>query len=96
MTAPIRFGTDGVRGAAGTWPITKEGATTIGRGVGAWTQGGVVYIGHDTRESSAVLVDAAVDGAAGMVFVIPMMGCTGFWLCFAGWYYAVNGIETVE
>ena len=62
MTAPIRFGTDGVRGTAGTWPITEAGATTIGRGVGAWTQGGVVYIGHDTRESSEVLVDAAVDG----------------------------------
>lgn len=62
MTPPIRFGTDGVRGAAGTWPITREGAATIGQGIGLWTQQGVVHIGQDTRESSTMLVDAVVDG----------------------------------
>ena len=62
MTRPIRFGTDGVRGPAGAWPISAEGAETIGNGLAQWTKGGEVYIGQDTRESCPKLVEALARG----------------------------------
>lgn len=62
MTAPIRFGTDGVRGEAGRWPVSTEGAAAIGCGLSRWTERGTVYVGCDTRESSPELVDALVAG----------------------------------
>ena len=62
MTRNIRFGTDGVRGPAGTWPISTKGAETIGNGLAQWTQSGEVYIGQDTRESSPELVAALARG----------------------------------
>lgn len=62
MTRPIRFGTDGVRGPFGTWPITAPGAEAIGLGIAAWVPGGKILIGRDTRESGPELVDAVVQG----------------------------------
>ena len=38
-TKPIRFGTDGVRAEAGTWPLTAEGVQRMGRGIAAWAGG---------------------------------------------------------
>ncbi len=63
----ICFGTDGVRGPAGTFPINDAGAFQIGNGVGAWANQGApatVYIGWDTRWSSADLAHAAARGVA--------------------------------
>ena len=62
MTRPIRFGTDGVRGLAGQWPITEEGAERIGRGIATWVEGGRVLIGRDTRESGPALQAALSRG----------------------------------
>ena len=59
---PIVFGTDGVRGRAGDWPITEEGAFIIGRAVAAWCGQGPVYVGRDTRASGEALADAVIAG----------------------------------
>ena len=52
------FGTDGVRGLAGEYPLDGEGARRIGMAVGAHfaQPGQQVVIGCDTRESSARIV----------------------------------------
>ena len=62
MTQSIRFGTDGVRGLAGEWPIDSAGAEHIGRGIGSWTRGGRVLVGRDTRASGPALQDALTSG----------------------------------
>jgi phosphoglucosamine mutase len=62
MNPPIRFGTDGVRGMAGEWPITDEGAFRIGQGIANWTDGGRVFVGRDTRESGPSLQAALTRG----------------------------------
>jgi phosphoglucosamine mutase len=58
------FGTDGVRGLAGEYPLDEEGARHIGAAVGQYfaTSGQGVVIGHDPRESSPKLVRALTDG----------------------------------
>lgn len=62
MTQAIHFGTDGVRGPAGQWPVSEAGAERIGLGIAAWSDRGEVCIGSDTRESGPALVDALVRG----------------------------------
>ena len=62
MTRPIKFGTDGVRGRFGEWPITTAGAEQIGIGIATWTEGGRVMIGRDTRESGPQLLEALTRG----------------------------------
>ncbi|HEX4774540.1 MAG TPA: phosphoglucosamine mutase, partial [Candidatus Saccharimonadales bacterium] len=58
------FGTDGVRGLAGEYPLNDEGAQRIGRAVGThFAQAGQqILIGCDPRESSAQLVKALTEG----------------------------------
>lgn len=65
----IRFGTDGVRGPAGRFPIDEEGARRLGGAVAAWARpatGGVarVVVGGDTRQSSPSLIEAVARGLA--------------------------------
>ena len=62
MTAPIQFGTDGVRGRFGAWPITPAGAHQIGCGVGNWSRQARVVVGRDTRSSGSDLLDGLVSG----------------------------------
>ncbi len=67
------FGTDGVRGLAGEYPLNEEGARHIGAAVGRYFagQGQSVIIGHDPRESSDDLVKALTEGLmAGGVQVV--------------------------
>jgi phosphoglucosamine mutase len=79
---PIRFGTDGIRGPAGEWPLTAEGARAIGGAVATWS-GGPVVVGWDTRESSPALateVLAGISRAGGMglragVLPTPALSC---------------------
>jgi phosphoglucosamine mutase len=58
------FGTDGVRGLAGQYPLDSEGAYRIGMAVGSHfaEPGQIVVIGWDTRESSEVIVNDLTRG----------------------------------
>ncbi len=65
MTAEPLFGTDGIRGAAGVFPMTVEVADALGRAVVAALSkdtSGVVIIGRDTRISSPVFEQAVAQG----------------------------------
>ena len=61
---PIRFGTDGVRAEAGTWPLTEPGVHRMGRGIAAWAggPGARIVVGRDPRESGPVLEAALIAG----------------------------------
>lgn len=81
MSAQL-FGTDGIRGPAGAYPLNDEGMVRIGRAAGAhFTKpGDKVVIGWDPRESSEGLMDTLVEGLMDMgvnvhkVGVIPTPG----------------------
>ena len=50
------FGTDGIRGVAGQFPLDRSTVVSIGRALGAWlavhSTRPRALIGEDTRESS--------------------------------------------
>ncbi|MBN1429944.1 MAG: phosphoglucosamine mutase [Anaerolineae bacterium] len=64
----IEFGTDGVRGKAGVWPIDVSGARQIGHGIGAFvcqqTAKPKVLIGRDTRQSGEEIAASLAEGVA--------------------------------
>ena len=55
------FGTDGVRGEAGS-ELTAELAMDIGRAAGSYLRGGPVLVGQDTRRSGTMLSSALQAG----------------------------------
>jgi phosphoglucosamine mutase len=68
MTSQTRqlFGTDGIRGVAGEFPLTAESTYLIGRALGhdlmRSSQKPKVVIGQDTRESSSWIADRVTIG----------------------------------
>lgn len=58
------FGTDGIRGPAGSYPLDPATTEQIGRAIGVHfaEQGQIVLIACDPRESSQMLVEAVVKG----------------------------------
>ena len=62
------FGTDGIRGVAGEFPLTTQSAYLIGRALGhdliRTTSGAKAVIGQDTRESSRWIADRVSEGLA--------------------------------
>jgi phosphoglucosamine mutase len=70
MSNPVRqlFGTDGIRGVAGEFPLTGESAYLIGRALGhdlvRGTQNAKAVMGQDTRESSGWIADRVASGLA--------------------------------
>jgi phosphoglucosamine mutase len=70
MTSPTRqlFGTDGIRGVAGEFPLTAESTYLIGRALGhdliRTNPHASVVIGQDTRESSSWIADRVALGLA--------------------------------
>src|SRR5260370_40093664 len=58
------FGTDGIRGVAGEYPLDKKTVHAIGRALGDHLPEGThrVVIGQDTRESSAWIADVLSAG----------------------------------
>ncbi len=62
------FGTDGIRGAAGEFPLTPEPISRIGRAFGECLQSGsargFVLIGHDGRASADYISSAMMAGLA--------------------------------
>ena len=71
MTAPTQrrlFGTDGVRGKAGMFPLDVETMKTIGASLAmrlaeSAGQAPLIVIGRDTRESGPWLAEALMAGA---------------------------------
>ncbi len=70
MTQQTRqlFGTDGIRGVAGAFPLTTQSTYLIGRALGhdlvRTTRAARAVIGQDTRESSRWIADRVVAGLA--------------------------------
>ena len=70
MTQPTRqlFGTDGIRGVAGEFPLTLQSTYLIGRALGhnliRTTPSAQAVIGQDTRESSRWIADRVAAGLA--------------------------------
>jgi phosphoglucosamine mutase len=70
MNEPVRqlFGTDGIRGIAGEFPLTRRSTYLIGRALGhdlsRVTQKPRAVIGQDTRESSRWIADRVAEGLA--------------------------------
>jgi phosphoglucosamine mutase len=69
MTQPRQlFGTDGIRGVAGEFPLTKPSTYLIGRALGhdlmRTVRGAQAVIGQDTRESSRWIADRVSEGLA--------------------------------
>jgi phosphoglucosamine mutase len=62
------FGTDGIRGVAGDFPLTKQSTYLIGRALGHDLVNAVskpqAVIGQDTRESSRWIADRVAEGLA--------------------------------
>jgi phosphoglucosamine mutase len=62
------FGTDGIRGVAGEFPLTRQSAYLIGRALGLdlmqTARGPRAVIGQDTRESSQWIADRVAAGLA--------------------------------
>jgi phosphoglucosamine mutase len=60
------FGTDGIRGVAGEFPLTQQSTYLIGRALGhdlmRTTQKPQAVIGQDTRESSGWIADRVAQG----------------------------------
>jgi phosphoglucosamine mutase len=61
------FGTDGIRGVAGAYPLDRRTVFAIGRALADQlklsTAGRRILIGQDTRESSAAIADLLASGA---------------------------------
>src|SRR5882672_5012399 len=58
------FGTDGIRGVAGEYPLDKKTVHAVGRALGDHLPAGPrrVVIGQDTRESSGWMADILAAG----------------------------------
>lgn len=70
------FGTDGVRGLAGQYPLDDAGAEAIGRAVGTQfaRAGEQIVIGCDTRESSTHLVEMLAKGLQAVGVNVVLIG----------------------
>jgi phosphoglucosamine mutase len=72
------FGTDGIRGVAGEFPLNRDTVYAIGRALGHHLARGDrhprVVIGQDTRESSAWIGDAVAAGLASSMTEVASAG----------------------
>ncbi len=72
------FGTDGIRGVAGEFPLTRESTYLIGRALGHdLIRGNAkprVVIGQDTRESSGWIADRVSQGLASVGVTVSSAG----------------------
>lgn len=70
------FGTDGVRGLAGQYPLDKTTVETIGRAIGLHFSepGEYILIAHDTRQSSPEIVEALSQGITQMGADVKIVG----------------------
>ena len=77
MTERKYFGTDGIRGRVGDWPITAEFMLKLGRAAGAVLGGGgkaTVLIGKDTRVSGYMFESALEAGLVAAGADVRLLG----------------------
>lgn len=78
MTPRNYFGTDGIRGQVGTWPITAEFMLRLGRAVGVALAGkngrATVVIGKDTRVSGYMFESALEAGLVAAGADVRLLG----------------------
>jgi len=80
LSQPTRqlFGTDGIRGVAGEFPLTVDSVYAIGRALGhdllRESSGARVVIGQDTRESSRWIADRLTAGLASLGVAVESAG----------------------
>jgi len=80
LSQPTRqlFGTDGIRGVAGEFPLTVDSVYAIGRALGhdllRESAGARVVIGQDTRESSRWIADRLTAGLASLGVAVESAG----------------------
>ncbi len=71
---PIAFGTDGIRGKVGMFPINEEGFKVVGRACRLWLQRQnlplTVAVGWDTRQSGSALARGFAEGLGSGVEII--------------------------
>jgi len=74
------FGTDGIRGVAGEYPLDSKTASAVGAALGKWVkdarQEPRVVIGMDTRESGPWLAAAVAGGLASLGVAAEFAGVT--------------------
>ena len=72
------FGTDGIRGVAGEFPLTRDSTYVIGRALGhdlkRSNPNAKVVIGQDTRESSAWIADQVSAGLLSVGVAVKSAG----------------------
>ena len=72
------FGTDGIRGRVGQWPITADFMLKLGRAMGVVLRGGIerpiVLIGKDTRVSGYMLESALAAGLLAAGAEVRLLG----------------------
>ena len=78
---PPRFGTDGLRGRAGSPPLDPETLRRVGAALGVWLQHGGpdtkrVVLGNDGRDSASWILDALAQGLAATEVATVDVGLT--------------------
>lgn len=70
------FGTDGIRGPAGIYPLDDDGAARVGKAVAEYfaSPGDFILIGRDTRVSSPLLENAVSLGINAMGVEVKQVG----------------------
>ncbi len=72
------FGTDGIRGKYGKWPVSEEFAHKLGSALfyymGKGSKGRRLLLGMDTRESGPFLANALLDGFASAGGKVDLVG----------------------
>ncbi len=70
------FGTDGIRGPAGIYPLDESGAEQVGKAIATYfaKPGELIVIGRDPRQSSPMLEAAVVSGISAMGVDCELLG----------------------
>jgi phosphoglucosamine mutase len=78
--ARVLFGTDGIRGVAGEYPLDRKTANRVGAALGRWIgqshESPRVVIGMDTRESGAWLAEEVAGGLCAQHAAVDFAGVT--------------------
>ncbi len=77
MTEPITFGTDGIRGIAGEYPLDPATVLHIGRAIGVWAHEHAdnrIIVGRDTRISGGMIGHALIAGLLAESHIVHDVG----------------------